>query len=669
MRGAQHEPEILIAALRNRVRSDHKLADDKERLLSFIDQSILRNHVRRGDKSGLEMTFSLALEKLSKIYQLTNPALCYVFTGNEFTILQEKLRESTAVPSELPLSLGKIIRHKKSRTIVPRLVRRTSANTNVFKHFRGINTILTGPLYEPSGALLCLFLLLDSIPSEQSVLSDKGLHKFFASVISQLSIGYGQFLRETQKNNLITLWNLFLSSDLSPSKCFRSLAMTIPSCLPSFGPLRLKHTPEVQILVLEGKQKENQPTHLTVRATTGAEPDTTRIALHDSITGLLVEKSVEELPYFCDDPTKRKYGKRFKNYLGVGKNKEIKTELAVRLFDKSDFIGILNIESHLRKAFSIHHIQSVMALADQIAPMIAVFEDRLDQNRLTQYSLGATTARYLDSLASIFRHGIRTPILNLRTDLDFIDASLNKDLQSSLASILDGSTSASSVKLRQQLETVLSEVTAAVIRLYDVNAQIDGFANEFAGNISGFGELGRLNLCKILNEVVRLTNDSLLQRLSESIKISLTCKDSIDAFCSPLIKQYIYCLLQNALLSIQERMKRDPAKGLISISVYEDTSPRLSQERKLNERWIIKIRDNGTGVSKKQLQYLREFRFGTRFRSDTGLGYGLFATQRYVASVGGRIQLNSVSDKYFEVLLYLDKYREELHGPLSINEG
>ncbi len=665
MNSKSRESKVVLRELQQHF----KLIKERESLLSFIDHSILRNHVRRNQSSGIESTFLLALSKLHETYALGVTPLCYVFMGDHLALLHEGSNAK-----DLPLILNlqeplkSLVKARNSKSSRPRLLARHSKYRGFFKHFKGANTILMSPMYSPSRTLLCLFVVLDSEPSSESGLREKEFQTFFTTVVSQLSIAYNQFLRDFQKNNILLLWDLFLESDLSPSKCFRKLAMMIPSCLPSFGPLRLRKIPEVQILLIERSQNTGEASHLTVRATTGEEPDTTRIAIHDSITGLLVERPEEELPYFCDDPTKKKYGLRFKNYLGVGKNRSIKTELAVRLYNRSEFIGVLNLETHVRNAFSIHHIQGAMDLANQIAPMIAVFEDRLVQNKLTQYSLGATTARYLDSLASIFRHGIRTPLLNLRMDLDLVDASVRQDLPTTLEKITDGRPKQYSFKSRSALDGIVSVIGSAVGRLNTVRTQIDSFSNEFAGNISGFGRVGRLNTCETLTEVVNLTKNSLLQKLGDRIRIKLNCAGDIYIFCSPLIKQYLFCLLHNSVISIQERMKQDPRDGIISISVSPDTSAQKSQERILNERWVIRIHDNGRGVEKKQLDKLREFRFGTRFRSDAGWGYGLFATQRYVASVGGRVELNSAHHRYFEVLLYLDKYREELHGPLSAEQ-
>src|SRR6185369_14307846 len=423
--------------------------------------------------------------------------------------------------------------------------------------------------------------------------------------------------------------------------------------------------PEVQILLLQKSPQTGKPIYLTIRATTREEPDTTRIDIHNSICGLLVQKERDELPYFCDDPRKRKYGTRYKNYLGVGKKRPIKTEFAVRLHTGADFVGILNLESELENAFSIHHIETIQVLTKHIAPMVAAFEERLNLNKALQYSLGDTASRYLDSLASIFKHGIDSPLLSQQNNLFFIHRCLTK-LHSEANRLFEKSSSTSKRHSKDsRLDEVLSETKSALRRFDKSHSQIRRYIETFTNDIKGIGQQGRRNLLGLLKEVKQFTLKGLLQEETESIAIRIKCPRQVYVFCSPLIKQHIYCLLHNAILSIQERMKENPKNGVIDLSVSKDLPANKLQERELNARWIVRIRDNGIGVKVEQLEKLREFRAGTRFRKDQGLGYGMVAAQRYIASIGGRIELSSTYTEYFEVAVYLDEYRDELHGPLS----
>jgi signal transduction histidine kinase len=93
---------------------------------------------------------------------------------------------------------------------------------------------------------------------------------------------------------------------------------------------------------------------------------------------------------------------------------------------------------------------------------------------------------------------------------------------------------------------------------------------------------------------------------------------------------------------------------VISVSVSAEIPPD-TEEVLLNEYWVIKIRDNGSGVSSEQLTKLNRFEPGIRFRKGIGHGHGLTAAQRYMASLGGRVTLYSELGKYFEVALYLRK--------------
>jgi signal transduction histidine kinase len=111
------------------------------------------------------------------------------------------------------------------------------------------------------------------------------------------------------------------------------------------------------------------------------------------------------------------------------------------------------------------------------------------------------------------------------------------------------------------------------------------------------------------------------------------------------------------VLAIQKRREEDPSEGVISIAITKE-SPPPDQEVLLNTAWVVSIRDNGHGVTAEQLAELNRFDPGTRFRQDHGQGLGLVAAQRYIASIGGRIELKSEFTKFFEVVLQFDEGEE-----------
>lgn len=144
--------------------------------------------------------------------------------------------------------------------------------------------------------------------------------------------------------------------------------------------------------------------------------------------------------------------------------------------------------------------------------------------------------------------------------------------------------------------------------------------------------------------------------------------ENIIAFASPLIRQHLYCILHNSILSIQERMEKVPDSGLIEIYVERDTTTYSDkQNREVNKYFVITIRDNGTGVDSKQLEELRKFKIGTHFRDREGSGFGLVSAQRYLSSIFGRINIDSEKDKFFEARIFLEEWNEKRHAPYCID--
>ena len=344
--------------------------DEERALLRDIDQAIVRSTVLNGEGTDLiEHTFLESLRRFSQIHRLTEPGLCYVYTGDTLELLDDP----DCLPSR-PTSLPtcpaiKMLTHLSEQPCRCVALLRNPDTEVLYSKLAGTKFAVVCPVFSPLKQLLCLLLFLDNEIMEGSDLGSGEFEQSLASVGTQLSIAYEHVWRAQQNTRMRELWDLFLSADLSPSKCFKQLASAIPDFLPQFGPLRLPTPPGVQILVPASLSEDDKPTHLVIRATTANEPDTTRIDISKSITGLLVERSPEELPYFCDDPHRTVYGERYRNYLSASKDAQVRTEFAVRLKGKDDkLVGILNLESAIDNAFNIHHRKAIVDLLPHIAP-------------------------------------------------------------------------------------------------------------------------------------------------------------------------------------------------------------------------------------------------------------------------------------------------------------
>lgn len=136
-------------------------------------------------------------------------------------------------------------------------------------------------------------------------------------------------------------------------------------------------------------------------------------------------------------------------------------------------------------------------------------------------------------------------------------------------------------------------------------------------------EMNEENISDIVKEIYPE-----LKILSRERKIELQLKDNVLAYVNKnQIKQVIYNLVQNAVRHTNEE------KGVISISTdYEDNFI------------VLKIKDNGTGISKENIDKIfdRFFRSEShRSRKYGGYGLGLSIVKSIVDDHQGKIEVNS----------------------------
>lgn len=647
------------------------LLDQEIELLRHIDQTIL-DYGSNGPSQSTEALFLDSIDRFSRIHRTHTPLLCYVYLGPHFELVHQEASNLSAPPRiEISADIEPLLEPDDPR-IEPHLLA-SEQGVGLFEHFPGAKTILLCPMYSPSKRrkqLLCMFILSDRELAVGSYLNNDAFENSLLTLIRQLAIAYNHRDRVLHHQRIQELWNTFLGLNLSPTECYRELALRIPSFLPMFGPLNFPGpAPQVQILTLVGAREGGRPQHMVIRGTTGKEYPGTRVAIDDSICGLLVEDK-ESYPYFCDDPSKPEYADRYKNYLG--QSGTIRTELAVPLTQGHDLIGVLNLESERADAFNVHHLDAIIALSEAITPIVTVFEKRLKMNTDMQFSVTSSTANYLEALASVFRHAVGTPLLTLRSNIDHGAALVTTDTKKALQE----ANAAAAAGKKQELTSALGKVdeklqlTASTFaRLLGIHSHISEYTKDFAKDIASYAETGAMNLRSLLDTTATLVANSLLAKLGKNIRIEFQKDDTIPTtrvFCSMLLKQHLYSIFHNAILSIQDRLETDPSPGLISITILKDIPP-SSQEVRLNEAWAVRIRDNGKGVTQNELTKLKRFQPGVRFRTGPGQGHGLTAVQRYITSIGGRVDLDSEAGTFFEVILHLDEYRPLVHGPLTID--
>lgn len=620
-------------------------------LLMAIDRAILEINESTDDEE-IEDIFLESLSKFAHIHGLARPPACFAFMGSDFRSLDEDRRAGGGACVPVTRSLAELIEF--STPSGARLIEH-GEDPDLFDALGAAGALLVSPIYTPGRHPLCV-LVAWSVEEECAQLRQCHVRQAFDALTQQLSIAYRQFERVRFHARLHDLWAEFLDQNLSPSTCFQSLAKAIPGFLPTFGPINLAEaSPETQILMIE--RPEGAREHLVIRGTTGSEHGGTRIDVDRSISGLLVTEP--HRPFFCADPTLPEYRGRYRRYLGDLRH-PTRTELAVRMEFGDRNLGVINIESARENAFSYLHQQTLLELAATFGRFAAVLEQRLAMNTSMQNSVATSTKNYLDALAQTYRHGIKTPLVSLRTDTDTFS------LQLALAGRIIERAAKPPPPEIGQIAAPMAEMRQIQRRLSYQRNKIAHYSEDFIDGISGYANLGRMVLRELVDSAIQLADNSLLKERARYIRIRVT-KDAsgrdTEIFCSTLMKQHFYSIFHNAVDAIKARMLADERPGRITVRIVEEEIPE-DQEERLNKTWIVFIRDNGGGVTDAQLDALRRFEPGTTFKGG-GNGHGLTAAQRYVTSIGGRIELNSARGKFFETAIYFQSYEPAIHGNLQ----
>lgn len=622
---------------------------DHHGLLHHIDQAALQIKPT-GASSELEQLFLKALRTAGQIYELRAPPRCLIYFYDDFRPLGPR---SSRTPLSIPNSPELAPLFSRHGTIMIRSV----PGSPMSKEIGADHLIACAPLRTPRGSLLGVLAVPENWLSSEMTLSQ--LATKLGQIAFHLSRAYAQYEQVNRAAKLERLWSSLLKQKLSPTACYRALAEQLHELLPDFGPLCIQGVPQSQILMLADAANDvRRPEHLIIRGTTGLEHSGTRLAIDRSICGLVVADGAVE--HFLDDPSKPQYSSLYRNYF-QGRNQRARTEMVVRLEHEGLILGLLNLESQKSRAFSYHHLEALRDYGPTIAHIAAVLEQRLNMNTEMQQSVASSTRQYLDGLAKIFRHGIRTPVMTMVLNTNALEK-LTDDSEKATKTLSSGVTSPTAPVKRaiESLRVTGESLRRVHKRLLADHEQLSSYSDDFAAEIDSYAVQRPMVIRSVIDNAMQLANNALLANNTRKIRFKVTRDQSGSTTlinCSTLIKQHLYSVFHNCVDSIVHRMEHDDRPGEVTLKITSE-SPPAKQERQLNRSWVVRIRDNGIGVPGHQLEDLRRFEPGTTFKS-SGNGHGLTAAQRYFASIGGRIELNSEEGKYFEVALYFDEYRPD----------
>jgi signal transduction histidine kinase len=507
------------------------------------------------------------------------------------------------------------------------------ASEEIRRHF-GCEHLLIANVFPSDAEPFGFIILTSNNPPIANPFANDEVSSFVGSVANRLAntVLFSEEIRK--KNNMLLLMQDIIECNFKARVFFKKLAHRIPEFLPNFGPFRVDPAIlGVQILLYN---KERSPDELIIRGTTGDESDTTRVSVKKSVTGRLI---LDGVPYIKCDPTQPPYSEYYKRYLTD--DDEMHSELVVPIKENGQIFGAINIESAVPNIFHQRHVDALLALSAEIAPFVSAVNSRIEAAMADQRALGTALDNYFDHAGKLLRHGIATPSSVITMSVDHIESSLAQDNP-----------------LREETETIKRKLNEVI-----------GFVHTYQKDVGQFSKIGEYKTTEIIDGAIEpIVFDDLAKR---NITIDKEGVEDISIFCSPMLKQHVYNLVNNSLHSIEKRFAQGDARpGLIKITATNQSETDQRKEVHYNQRCLISIRDNGVGVSSQVLQQLRQFRFGVTFkRAEGGSGYGLYAAHEYIVNMLGIMELDSVEHEYFEVRLWLDQYIGDIHDVLVEEMG
>lgn len=616
-RGLQQSIDIL-----SNVKDELSFRYNEISILREIDSYILSSNEAHSNPHSSEITrlFRRVIKALNRL--LPDEASCafYVNFDTRFELV------SGADPALFPNTIHCNATSLDWKIVEHHPIHRRSEGSPFSKAFREADVVYTEPLFIFETVLLGVFIVQANDRPERPVvnwLDSKEHIDSLRGIFRQLKIAYKHLVEHGRAAALNNLWSEFADKDFSPSYCLHLLALRLSEMTPILGPMRFRNKPGVQILF-------RHEDSLRILATTGSERDTEFVSISDSISGL----ALRNLQTVNVDPSAPEYNTLYKNFLG--RSRQIRSELAIPMLLTDHAIGVVNFESIDEFAFSSVQARTIEEIVRKITPVAVSLKARLDHNREAQSAYSAIMTRYLHAFSAVLRHEVSSPTSALSSNIDNIRRRLTSH------NFLP--------------DDVINELDNAEANYRRIDTSMFGFIND----LSNYGIIGPIRILDLLKETVEMINDtdrpSIGSNSLETIggleerheyKIDLLGRKNYRVNASRLLKPYLVCLLDNSVRSIRNKRSSGglPQGGKISIQVREDADDSRSI--------LITIRDNGQGVSREQLEILRRFRIGTRFRNDQGQGYGLAATQRYLAEVGGWIELDSIENRFFSVTISL----------------
>jgi len=301
-----------------------------------------------------------------------------------------------------------------------------------------------------------------------------------------------------------------------------------------------------------------------------------------------------------------------------------KLELAVPIFYQNKMMGMICLSvKQTGNAYSEDEIDMLQTFANQIA--LAIQNARLVQERLNLEAriYQSEKLNSLGQMATTMSHEIKNPL-------------------SSIKSIIQVLHESAAGEEARDLAVVINEIN----RLNSILEKLLSFASPSEARVES------VSITEIINDVI-----ALLKYQANKYQIVIhfidTKTNAIIKAKKQSIREIIFNLVLNAIQSIAH-------DGEIQISLEQQKSV---SKIKMASRWvdfsrvknwyILKVKDNGTGISSENIEQIFDPFFTTK---TVGTGLGLSIVKQNVEEAGGFINIESELHKGTEFSVYFPNY-------------
>ncbi len=341
---------------------------------------------------------------------------------------------------------------------------------------------------------------------------------------------------------------------------------------------------------------ERSGLQLTLAATTGLDRHhigRVTVPFGEGITGrVAATREPIAVPDIAADP-------RFLWVRGLDQRRFIVSMLSVPLTWRDQVVGVLNVQTEMRRAFSQADVAQLSAIADLLAGIVE--KGRLQREAEAQVAQLRTLDQGRTELIALVTHELRTPLAVVRAYTDLLSEEPSLDGRASR----DPNRRATRAAWRQgtldqieRLDRLVDSILESVRVVPDQPAQ-----------------LAPLDLQAVVTEVVRELKP-LLQRHPAAIARSRRLYVLADP---ARLRQVLEHLLENAVKYAPPETRVDLAWKLVEGVVH------------------LAITDGGPGIPPEWREQIFEPYARRQTQTARGSGIGLYAARRLAKSMGGRL--------------------------------